>query len=288
MRNDKKQRIVVTGADGYLGRHIVTFLLQHGYENVCGVDIRNQTLPQGDEFLNKNVLEYDENIFEALGRPDVVIHLVWRDVYSHNSRYQMGNLSAHFNFVYHLFQGGLKNFSTMGSMHEIGYWEGCIDETTPCNPLSQYGIAKNALRLAFTELVTREFKDVSFKWLRGFYNHGDDEGGGAIFSKILQAEANGQALFPFTSGKNKYDFLNIREVTEQIVAASLQTDINGVINCCSGKPVSLGEKVEAFLLENGLKIKLDYGKFPDRPYDSPIVYGDNTKISQILKKFHHE
>ena len=34
----------------------------------------------------------------------------------------------------------------MGTMHEIGYWEGAIDENTPCNPLSMYGIAKDALR----------------------------------------------------------------------------------------------------------------------------------------------
>lgn len=34
----------------------------------------------------------------------------------------------------------------MGTMHEVGYWEGAIDEHTPCNPQSQYGIAKNAMR----------------------------------------------------------------------------------------------------------------------------------------------
>lgn len=30
----------------------------------------------------------------------------------------------------------------MGSMHEVGYWEGAIDENTPTHPSSYYGIAK--------------------------------------------------------------------------------------------------------------------------------------------------
>lgn len=282
-----KKKIAVTGANGYLGRHVAQYLYDNGYD-VYAVDIKNDTLPKKMKYIEKDILRYNENIFEELECPDVLIHLVWRDGFNHNSRYQMGNISAHFDFVYNMLKGGLKNFSTMGSMHEIGYWEGCIDENTPCNPLSQYGIVKNTLRLSFQEMISREFKDVSFKWLRGYYNHGDDEGGNSIFSKLLRADEEGKELFPFTSGKNKYDFLDIREVSEQIVAASLQTEINGVINCCSGKPISLGEMVEAFIREKGLKIKLDYGKFPDRPYDSPVVYGDNTKIAKIMEKFKNE
>ena len=68
-----------------------------------------------------------------------------------------------------------------------------------------------------------------------------------------------------------------------ISKAALQTDITGIINCCSGKPVSLKEKVESFLKEKNLKIKLEYGIFPDRVYDSPAIWGNNNIISEILR-----
>ena len=42
--------------------------------------------------------------------------------------------------------GGVKKVTIMGSMHEIGFWEGAIKEDTPCNPLSLYGVSKNALK----------------------------------------------------------------------------------------------------------------------------------------------
>ena len=90
--------------------------------------------------------------------------------------------------------------------------------------------------------------------------------------------------FPFTDGKNKFDYIHINDLAKQIRAVVEQKDISGIINCCSGKPVSIKDKVEEFLNENNLKIRPDFGKFPSRPYDSPCVYGDNSKIMKILKK----
>lgn len=62
----------------------------------------------------------------------------------------------------------------------------------------------------------------------------------------------------------------------------LQDKVTGVINCCTGAPESLADRVEGFIRENGLSIALDYGAFPDRPYDSPGVWGDATEIRAII------
>ena len=40
--------------------------------------------------------------------------------------------------------------------------------------------------------------------------------------------------------------------------------------------------IERFIADHGLNITLDYGKYPDRPYDSPGVWGDATKIDKVL------
>lgn len=275
------KKVLVTGANGYLGSHVVKFLQQQNVNVLC-VDVNNTNLPSNANFLNKNIFEENTDIFKELGSPDALIHLAWRRGFVHNAPEHMSDLSAHFIFLRNMLLGGLKNFAVMGSMHEVGYFEGCIDENTPCKPMSQYGIAKHALQVSLSEMINREFNDVSYKWLRGFYIYGDDERSSSIFSKILKAEAEGQKLFPFNSGKNKYDFLHIDELSVQVALASLQTEINGIINCCSGFPVTLGEKVEAFIRDNNMNIRLDYGKFPDRPYDSPEVYGDDSKIKEIL------
>ena len=141
--------------------------------------------------------------------------------------------------------------------------------------------AKNALREA--SLLLAEKSDTSLMWLRAYYILGDDSNNNSIFSKITQMEHEGKESFPFVSGKNKYDFINVDELAKQIATASTQSDITGIINCCSGKPVSLADKVNEFIEKNHYSIRPDYGKFPERPYDSPAIWGDNTKINKIME-----
>ena len=107
--------------------------------------------------------------------------------------------------------------------------------------------------------------------------------GNSVFSKILAADKKGQVLFPFTSGLNQCDFLDYDQFCLQTAAAVEQSDITGIINICSGRPQKLSDRVERFLQENNLKIRLDYGKYPDRSYDSKAVWGDSKRIDEIMK-----
>lgn len=195
----------------------------------------------------------------------------------------MEMLSDHYKFLKQLVDKEIKHISVMGSMHEIGYYEGAIDESTATNPLSMYGIAKNSLRQSLELLI----KDSSTRltWLRAFYILGDDINNNSIFSKIVKMEQEQQETFPFVSGKNKYDFIDVYELSMQISLASIQSEITGIINCCSGKPISLADKVDEFIRNNNFSIRPDYGKFPERPYDSPAIWGDVTKINKIIENY---
>ena len=94
----------------------------------------------------------------------------------------------------------------------------------------------------------------------------------------------GQKTFPFTSGVNQYDFIDVDLLAKYIATASMQNEISGIINVCSGKPVALKDKVESFIKEKGLDIRPEYGVFPTRKYDSPAVRGNAELINKIMKK----
>lgn len=273
------KRILVTGAGGYIGRHVVKALLDAG-QQVIASDLRLDGIDSRAELIEANIFDSDEAVFEQLGKPDVCLHMAWRNGFKHAADTHMEDLSNHYRFIRLMLQGGLKQIAVMGSMHEVGYFEGAIDENTPCKPASMYGISKNALREA-TLLLAKEYSAVA-QWIRAYYIVGDDARGNSIFSKLLQAAQEGKATFPFTTGKNKYDFIDVDELAYQISSVVSQDDINGIINCCTGEPISLADRVERYIKENNLNITLAYGAFPDRPYDSPAVWGDNTKIQQIL------
>ena len=273
-------KVLVTGANGYIGRHVVKALLDKNVK-VIACDIECSEVDERAEQKVLNLFELPEgNVWEQLGSPDVCLHMAWRNGFVHNAPTQIGDLSAHYRFLVAMIDGGLKQLAVMGSMHEVGYWEGAIDENTPCNPISMYGIAKDALRRSMIQYTKQ--KGCILQWLRAYYILGDDKKNNSIFSKLLNAAEEGKKNFPFTSGRNKYDFINVDELADFISSAVMQSEIIGIINVCKGQPVSLAERVEQFIAEHNLGIKLEYGAFPDRPYDSPCVYGDATKITQII------
>lgn len=273
------KKILVTGAGGYIGRHVVKALCDKGAD-VTAADFRTEGIDQRAKVVSCNLFGGQKDLYRNLGSPDACLHMAWRDGFVHNSDAHMEDLSNHYTFLSNMIDGGLKQLAVMGTMHEVGYWEGMIDENTPCNPQSLYGIAKDALRRSMFQLA--EEKGFCLQWLRAYYIYGDDARNHSVFTKICEAEKAGKTSFPFTSGKNLYDFITVEELARQLVACVMQDEVRGIINCCTGQPVSLAEKAEAFIKDHHFAIRLEYGAFPDRPYDSPGVWGDASQIHKIL------
>lgn len=278
-------KILVTGANGYIGSHVVKELLDNNHE-VIAVDFNHDRIDSRAIIVNIDIFDESKDFFNELKRPDALINLACKDVPVHNSMWHIESISKNFKFIKSMIDSGLQQVICVGSMHDIGYVEGAIDENTIPNPQTFYGISKDSLRRLIETYI--KDKNVTFQHLRFYYTYGDDEqSSGSIFSKILQMEKEGKTSFPFTDGKNQFDYIHINELAKQIKAVVEQKKIKGIINCCSGKPVAIKDKVEEFLKENNLKIRPDFGKFPSRPYDSPCVYGDSSKIFTILNNKSH-
>ena len=271
-------KILVTGANGYLGAGVVKCLLDDGIQ-VIATDISDEHIDNRAEIYVTDLFAVEEP-FSYFREPDIVLHMAWRDGFVHNSEAHIGDLLKHTKFIEKMAQNKVKRIAVMGSMHEVGFFEGCITENTPCNPQSKYGIAKNALRQV-TSLICGQ-NNVQYQWLRGYYIVGNTSVGCSIFSKITQAENEGKEEFPFTLGQNQFDFIDYDTFCEQVAATVEQNDITGIINICSGRPEKLCDRVERFIKENKYSIKLNYGAFPDRPYDSKAVWGCSDKITQIM------
>lgn len=271
-------KILVTGANGYLGQGIVKAILDNGH-SVIAADFKTQNVDDRAKKVECNLFD-EESPYELFDEPDALLHLAWRDGFVHNSNAHVDDLPKHYNFIKKMVESGVKKIAVMGSMHEIGFFEGSINENTPCNPMSLYGIAKNALR-SITQLLASQHS-IPFQWLRGYYIVGNSQFGCSIFSKITAAEKEGKTEFPFTMGQNQWDFVDYEVFCEQVAAAVSQNEINGIINICSGHPEKLADRVERFIKENNYSIKLKYGAFPDRPYDSKAVWGNDEKIQKIL------
>lgn len=279
LKEEPKLKLLVTGANGYLGQGIVRSILNNGH-CVVATDFNTQFVDERAERIACNLFEVD-NPYSFFGEPDVLLHLAWRDGFVHYSSAHIEDLPKHYAFIKKMVDGGIQQVAVMGSMHEIGFFEGSINESTPCHPTTPYGIAKNALR-DLTQMLCKQ-KNIVFQWLRGYYIVGNSKFGSSIFSKITAAVDEGKTEFPFTLGQNQYDFIDYPDFCAQVAAVVGQKNEQGIINICSGKPEKLADRVERFIKENDYRIKLQYGAFPDRPYDSKAIWGNDTKIRKIME-----
>lgn len=273
-------KVLITGANGYLGQGIVKHILDCGID-VVAVDFEIDHIDDRADRRKCDLFSIDDP-YDYFGYPDVLLHLAWRDGFIHYSDAHIDDLPKHYNFIRRFAESEIKVISGMGSMHEIGFFEGSIKEDTPCNPITPYGIAKNSLR-QLTEMLCKK-NEKKFLWLRGYYIVGNSQYGSSIFSKITAAESERKTEFPFTLGQNQFDFIDYEDFCEQVARVVIQEEVLGIINICSGHPEKLADRVERFIKENGYNIKLKYGAFPDRPYDSKAVWGDGRKIDTVLLK----
>ena len=273
-------KILVTGANGYLGQGIVKAILERGNQ-VIAVDFNVNHVDERAEKVPCNLFEI-ENPYNYFGKPDALLHLAWRDGFVHYSNAHIDDLPKHYAFIKAFADEGCKHIAVMGSMHEVGFFEGSINENTPCHPTTPYGIGKNALR-DLTTMVCKQNNAV-FQWMRGYYIVGNSKYGSSIFSKITAAVEEGKKEFPFTLGQNQYDFIDYSQFCDQVAAVVGQNQEQGIINICSGRPEKLADRVERFIKDNNYNIRLKYGAFPDRPYDSKAIWGDSSKIEKIMEK----
>lgn len=272
-------KILVTGANGYLGTGVVKQILDDGHE-VIATDYECKEIDKRAQTYSIDLFSVEDPYY-FFGKPDVLLHMAWRNGFVHNSTSHIEDFPKHYDFIESFMNSDIERIAVIGSMHEIGFFEGSIKENTPANPQSLYGISKNALRQSVCLLGKEKNKKV--QWIRGFYIVGNSLRGSSIFSKIVKAEQEGKQSFPFTKGLNQWDFIDYEKFCLQVASTVEQDKYCGIINACSGYPEKLADRVERFINENHYKIRLAYGSFQDRPYDSKAVWGDDTIVNKIME-----
>lgn len=274
-------RVLVTGGSGYIGRHVVLKLLERGH-SVVATTHRSSDFPPEVTQIPFDIGTSTANLFSLAGKPDVCIHLAWANGFSHADPSHLQRAYEHLAFIKGLFEAGLRHIAIAGTMHEVGYHVGVVTADTPMRPLHSYGLGKSFLHQAVTMLASS--LDVRLQWLRFYYILGDDIRNRSVFSKLLEVEKSGKRTFEFNSGELLYDFIDVGQLANQVVAVASQREIDGVINCCSGKPRSLKSAVLSFIADNSLAIEPVWGKYPLRRYDSPAIWGDSRAIEAIMER----
>ena len=277
-------KIAVTGASGFIGRHVITKLLEQGVDVVAVT--RDATHL---EKLNRSVSVIEMDIacppvkcFEKMGSPDILIHLAWDGLpnYSSLHHYEV-ELSRQYDFIKLMIEGGLSSLVVTGTCFEYGMQSGQLSDSALTKPTNPYGYAKDALRQQLEYLKSKN--PFNLTWARLFYMYGEDQPRGSLYPLLRDAVRRGDKIFNMSGGEQLRDYLPVEDVANQIVQlAEVRADI-GPVNVCSGKPISVRSLVEHWLKENGWSIELRLGYYPYPDYEPMDFWGDANKINLIFK-----
>ena len=282
------KKVLVTGATGFIGEHVVEALLQKGFDVITTSKNEHKARLRpwfgSVKYIAFDLAQLDDSInyFEYFGSPDLMLHLAWEGLPNYKIDFHITeNLPRHFAFLENMIQHGLKDFTVSGTCFEYGMQEGCLTETMGCFPDNPYAMAKNKLRLAIESLLTKY--DFNFKWVRFFYMYGPRQNPKSLIAQLDKAIENNEASFNMSGGEQIRDFLPVNLIANYFIQIATQNEIQGIINCCSGVPISVKDFVVNYTRLKNKKIALNLGYYPYADYEPMQFWGDNKKLKSIIK-----
>ena len=278
-------KILVTGSTGFIGHHVVQWLVNHEYEVIATGTSEEKAKKHAwynlATFVPCDYFANDLNYYEFFGRPDMLIHLAWKGLPNYMMRFHMEeNLPAEMRFLKSFAESGRTKIMITGTCYEYGAVNGCIAEERPTNPNTVYSAAKDALR-RYLEFLVTDF-GISWNWIRLFYLYGEGQSPKSLLPQLDAAIARGDAEFPMSGGEQLRDYLPVETVAEYICRIALSEE-SGIVNCCSGETISVRRLVEERVAASGSSIRLKTGVYGYPVYEGMAFWGNNTKLKRILK-----
>jgi len=276
-------KILVTGSTGFIGQHVVQWLVNHEYEVIATGTSEEKAKKHAwynlVTFVPCDYFANDLNYYEFFGRPDMLIHLAWKGLPNYMMRFHMEeNLPIEMRFLKSFAESGRTKVVVTGTCYEYGVVNGCISEEHPTNPNTVYAAAKDALR-RYLEFLVTDF-GISWNWIRLFYLYGEGQSPKSLLPQLDAAIARGDAEFPMSGGEQLRDYLQVEKVAEYICRIAL-SDENGIVNCCSGEMISVRKLVEERVAASGSSIQLNTSVYGYPTYEGMAFWGDNTKLKRL-------
>ena len=279
-------RVLVTGGSGFVGSPVCARLLANPSLAVTlatrDAAALRARFPRGNyETISLDIL--DESSWRScdFSRYTSLLHMAWGrlDDFAHAEHVSL-LLPKQRAFLEKALADGVRSLAVTGTCLEYGLHEGCLREDMPADPVTAYAVAKDRLRRSIESL--RERHSFTLRWIRMFYLYGPGQQPKSLLAQLDAALARGETTFDMSPGDQQRDYLPVDAMAERIVRIFLARGVDGIVNCCSGKPITVRELVEQHLAARGARVQLRLGKLPYPKYEPFAFWGDTTRLDAIL------
>lgn len=291
-------RILVTGADGFIGSHLVEELVKRGFQVKAFVLYNSfnswgwlDTLPK-DIKDNLEIFSGDirdpYGVKNAMQGCDIVLHLAALIAipYSYHSpeTYVDTNIKGTLNILQAARELNIKHVVHTSTSEVYGTARFVpITEEHPLQGQSPYSASKiGADQLAYSFYAS--FK-TPVTIIRPFNTYGPRQSSRAVIPTIITQIANGAKKIKLGSVSPTRDFNYVKDTVEGFIQAALSNKgLGEVINLGSNYEISVGDTVHLISNIMGKNIEIITDDIRIRPENSEVerLWADNTKAKKFL------
>jgi nucleoside-diphosphate-sugar epimerase len=263
------KRVLVTGANGFIGRHT------HGPLRERGFEVHAVGRAQGVDLLAPGAAAA---AIDA-ARPTHLLHLAW---YAEHGRFWTASenlawVGASLELLRAFAEAGGERAVIAGTCaeYEWGVDGRCTEGRTPLRPATLYGAAKHGLHEVASAYAAQA--GVSLAWGRVFFCFGPHEPPGRLVPSVARALLAGREA-PVTHGRQLRDFLAVEELGDAFVAL-LDSAVEGPVNVASGEPIALRDLVELIAQAAGRPELVSFGAVEPRPGEPAELVADVARLA---------
>ena len=269
-------RVLVTGATGFVGRHVLAALASTPHE----VHAVSRTRPS-----QPNVAWHSADLLERTAvvrvvrdvRPTHLLHLAWSavpGVYV-TSLENLDWLEASVELLRAFGDAGGRRFVGIGTCAEYAESDrACSETATPLRAANIYAATKHAFATVLDAYAQQT--GISSAWARLFHSYGPHEHPSRVMPDVIRALLEGREA-RCTAGEQIRDFLFIEDLASALVTL-LFSNVTGPVNVASGVPVRLRDALASIAEQIGRADLLRLGALPMRPGDPPVLYADVRRL----------
>ena len=293
-----KKNILITGGAGFIGSHLIDFLLDEGNYNITCVDnfdnfydpvLKRKNLEPHIGNPNFKLVEADiadKNLSAKLDEQyDIVVHLAAKAGVRPSIKdpvlYQQVNVVGLQNILEIAKQKTVKQFVFGSSSSVYGInpnypWKESDTDLMPVSPYASSKIAGEWLGKTYSQLF-----GMRFIALRFFTVYGPRQRPDLAINNFTRKINNGEPINFFGEGNTLRDYTFVKDTVAGIVAAMKYDQSNfEIINLGNNNPVTLSQLVST--IEKILDKKAILNKLPMQEGDVPVTCADITKAQQLL------
>jgi GDP-4-dehydro-6-deoxy-D-mannose reductase len=305
---DMPLRVLVTGAGGFVGRHLITALdevLAPGSEIVAGSSREKDGAPEigggGQARIPLRVVEMDitdasqvNSVIKA-EQPTHIVHLAAVAAVTAANRDPRLSWNVNLNGTLNVALAVANEcpgcrivFSSSAEVYGASFKAGVpLDESAALQPVNPYASSKAAADMMLGQMALQGLKVVR---LRPFNHIGPGQTEHfaipSFAAQIARIERGLQEpVMRVGSLDSMRDFLDVRDIIDAYVRSVFLADelpVGCVMNLASGRARRIGDMLDALLAMSDVRIEVmpDPARF--RPSDTPLVVGDSSRARALL------